>query len=66
MLKRGSKVKYLGETTWAFKHGNIYEVRGYDSELDAWGVRSESGEVYAVVEEELEEVNMPDNQVEKR
>ena len=56
MLKKGSKVKYLGETNWAYENGKIYEVYGYDRELDAWGVMSEVGEIYALGEEDLEEV----------
>ena len=56
MLQKGSKVKYLGETNWAYENGKIYEVYGYDRELDAWGVMSEVGEIYALGEEDLEEV----------
>ena len=37
MLMRGSKVKYLAESNWAYENGEIYEVMGYDRELDAWG-----------------------------
>ena len=55
-MHKGSKVKYLGESNWAFKNGKTYEVMGYDEELDAWGVKSDSGEVYAVGEDDLEEV----------
>ena len=55
-MERGSKVKYLGETSWAYTHGKIYEVAGYDSELDAWCVINEDGEIYAVSEDDLEEV----------
>ena len=57
MLKKGSKVKYLGESNWAYKNGKVYEVRGYDAELDAWAVKAENGELYAVAEEDLQEVN---------
>lgn len=56
MLRKGSKAKYIGETNGAFEKGKIYEVRGYDRELDAWGVMSDLDEVYAVGEEDLEEV----------
>jgi len=56
MLHKGSKAKYIGETNGAFEKGKIYEVRGYDRELDAWGVMSDLDEVYAVGEEDLEEV----------
>lgn len=56
MLQRGSKVKYIGETNGAFENGKIYEVKGYDRELDAWGVMSDMDEIYAVGEEDLEEV----------
>ncbi len=53
-IQAGSKVKYLAETTWAYKKGKIYEVCGYDRELDAWGVMSETGEIYLVGEDDLE------------
>ena len=56
MLMRGSKVKYLAESNWAYENGEIYEVMGYDRELDAWGVKSKIGEIYAVGEDDLEEV----------
>lgn len=56
MIKKGSKVKYIGETNGAYEHGKIYEVRGYDKELDAYGVMSDMDEVYCVAKEDLEEV----------
>ena len=56
MLHRGSKAKYIGETNGAFTNGKIYEVKGYDRELEAWGVMSDLDEIYAVGEEDLEEV----------
>lgn len=56
MLHRGSKAKYIGETNGAFEKGKIYEVKGYDKELEAWGVMSDMDEIYAVAEEDLEEV----------
>ena len=56
MLKVGSKVKYIGETNGAYENGHIYEVVGYDSELDAYGVTSDLDEVYCVSENDLEEV----------
>ena len=34
-IQAGSKVKYLAETTWAYKKGKIYVVCGYDREFDA-------------------------------
>ena len=60
MLKKGSKVKYLAESNWAYTNGEIYEVKGYDSELDAWAVMSEVGEIYVVGEADLEEVTEGD------
>ena len=56
MLKKGSKVKYVGETNGAYENGKIYEVVGYDSELNAYGVMSDLGEAYCVSEDDLEEV----------
>ena len=47
MIEAGSKVKYLRESNWAYTQGEIYEVAGYDRELDAWGVISDTGEIYA-------------------
>ncbi len=58
MLKKGSKVRYLGETTWAYENRKIYEVVGYSEELDAWGVTSEYEDAYMVSEDYLEEVPM--------
>lgn len=56
MIQKGSKVKYVGESNWAYTNGEIYEVYGYDPELDAYGVMSDVDEIYAVGEEDLEEV----------
>ena len=56
MLEAGKKVKYIGESNWAYTNGEIYEVEGYDRELDAWGVKSNNGEIYAVGEDDLEEI----------
>lgn len=55
-IRKGSKVKYIGEDNWAYTHNGIYEVAGYDEELDAWGVIANNGEIYAVSESDLEEV----------
>lgn len=54
MIRTGSKVKYIGETSCAYKNGNIYEVEGYDEELDAYGVMSDLGEAYCIAPEFLE------------
>ena len=56
MFKTGSKVRYIGETNGAYENGKIYEVEGYDSELEAYGVMSDLGESYCVAPEFLEEV----------
>ena len=56
MLEAGKKVKYTGESNWAYTNGEIYEVIGYDRELDAWGVKANNDEIYAVGEDDLEEV----------
>lgn len=56
MIKTGSKVKYIGETNGAYENGQIYEVRGYDEELGAYGVMSDLDEVYCVAPKDLEEV----------
>lgn len=56
MLEAGKKVKYLGESNWAFENGKTYEVVGYDREMDAWALRSDDGEAYLVSEEEIKEV----------
>ena len=56
MFKKGTKVKYIGETNGAYEKGKIYEVRGYDEELEAYGVMSDLDEVYCVAPDDLEEV----------
>lgn len=56
MLEAGKKVRYKGEDSWAYTNGEIYTVEGYDEELDAWGVRANNDEIYAVAEDDLEEV----------
>lgn len=56
MIKEGSKVKYIGKTNGAYRNGKIYEVVGYDEELDAYGVMSEFDEAYCVAKTDLEEV----------
>ncbi len=56
-IKIGSKVKYLGDTNWAYEKGKIYEVVGYDEELEAYAVLSDAfDEAYAVGPEDIEEV----------
>ena len=56
-IKTGSKVKYLGDTNWAYEKGKIYEVVGYDEELEAYAVLSDAfGNAYCVGPEDLEEV----------
>lgn len=57
MLEAGKKAKYLGESNWAYDKGGVYELLGFDDELDAWAVMSKDGEnAYAVGEDDLEEV----------
>ena len=56
MLEAGKKVKYIGESNWAYENGKTYEVLGYDREMDAWAVEADDGEAYLVGEDELEEV----------
>ena len=56
MLEAGKKVKYLGEDNWAYTKGETYTVAGYDEELDAWAVKANNGELYAVAEDDLEEI----------
>ena len=56
MLEAGKKVRYIGYTNWAYTHGKVYIVEGYDRELDAWGVKSDDDEIYAVGEDDLEEI----------
>ena len=57
MIEAGKKVRYKGESNWAFDNGGVYKVLGYDRELDAWAVMSKDGEnAYAVGEDDLEEV----------
>lgn len=56
MIQKGSKVKYIGKTNGAYENGKIYEVVGYDKELDAYGVMSDLGEAYCVAREDLEEL----------
>ena len=55
-FKKGTKVRYIGETNGAYEKGQIYEVVGYDKELDAYGVMSDLDEAYCVAEEYLQEV----------
>ncbi len=54
IIKAGSKVRYLAESNWAYEKGKIYEVCGYDEELEAWAVMSEMGWAYYVTEMDLE------------
>ena len=56
MIKEGSKVKYIGETNGAYENGKIYEVYGYDEELEAYGIMSDLDEIYCVAPEFLEEI----------
>ena len=56
MIEAGKKVRYTGEDSWAYDHNGIYEVLGYDEELDAWAVVSKTGDAFAVGEADLEEI----------
>lgn len=56
MFKAGEKVRYIGETNGAYENGKIYEVEGYDEDLEAYGVMSDLDEAYCVAPEFLEEV----------
>lgn len=53
-IKKGTKVKYIGKTNGAYTNGEIYEVVGYDKELDAYGVMSELDEAYCVSKDSLQ------------
>ena len=56
-IKKGSLVKYIGESNWAYTKGGTYEVVGYDKELDVYGVKSnEDGEAFCLGEDVLEVV----------
>lgn len=56
MIEAGKKVRYIGEDSWAYDHNGIYEVLGYDEELDAWAVVSKTGDAFAIGEADLEEI----------
>ena len=55
-FKRGTKVRFIGESSWAFENGKIYEVVGYDEELEAYAVMSNVDIAYAVGPDDLEEI----------
>ncbi len=56
MIKVGDKVRYMGPDLVAYETGKIYEVTGYDEELDAYGVMSELGESYLLGKLDLQEL----------
>ena len=56
ILKEGTKVKYIGETNSEYTKGKTYEIYGYDDELEMYGVKSDSGEIYCVDGEDLKVV----------
>ena len=56
MIKVGDKVRYVGPDLVAYETGKIYEVTGYDEELDAYGVMSELGESYLLGKLDLQEL----------
>ena len=56
MFKAGDKVRYLGPDLVTYETGKIYEVTGYDKELDAYGVMSELGESYYLGDEYLQDL----------
>ena len=56
MIKVGDKVRYVGPDLVAYETGKIYEVTGYDEELDAYGVMSELGESYLLGKLALQEL----------
>ena len=59
MMKAGDKVRYVGPDLVAYETGKIYEVTGYDEELDAYAVMSELDEAYLLAAENLEEIQQP-------
>ena len=48
ILKKGTKVRYVGEDGIAYEYGKIYEILGYDEFLDGYGIMSELGYAYVV------------------
>lgn len=56
MIKVGDKVKYVGPDMVTYETGKLYEVTGYNKELDAYQVMSELDEAYYLSASDLEEV----------
>lgn len=56
MIKVGDKVKYVGPDMVTYETGKLYEVTGYNKELDAYQVTSELDEAYYLSASDLEEV----------
>ena len=56
ILKDGTKVKYVGETNSEYTNGKTYVIEGYDDELEMYGVKSDSGEIYCVEGEDLKAI----------
>lgn len=57
MIKAGDKVRYIGPDYVAYETGKIYEVLGYDEDLDAYAVMSELDEAYMIGIEFIEEID---------
>jgi len=56
MIKKGSKVKYIGPDMVAYENGKIYTVESYDEKLDMYEIMSELDETYFLPKDVLEEV----------
>ena len=66
MIKVGDKVKYVGPDLVAYETGKIYEVVGYDKELDAYAVMSELDEAYLLAVENLEEIQQSEDNAKEK
>lgn len=66
MIKVGDKVRYVGPDLVAYETGKIYEVVGYDKELDAYAVMSELDEAYLLAVENLQEIQQSEDNAKEK
>ena len=59
-MKIGDYVRYTGEDTIIYQPGRLYQIVGYDEELDLYAFMSEADVAYLMPETLFEEVQEED------
>ena len=66
MIKIGDSVRYIGEDTIIYEPGHIYEVTGYDEELELFQIMSEADVPFLMDIRLFEEITDPEGKETKK